>query len=218
MARKKREKRETPATMDTAVHVLLDMSSSMMDMWAETIDATNAFVEGLTAASTPSYVTVTVFGHYTTESGQLKLGAKDIMTNAPAYELPKITDEQYRPRGGTPLYQAIQRSIKTMETTSANSKVIIVLTDGEDSSGNPADQTKKAIAKFQKAGGLVLFLGCKQAIRYHWDTKLGINKCHILHFSSRKPVLAAKEAAMATLMFKALGKAEFSDEARGLVK
>lgn len=127
MARRKKKSESR-----TLVAIALDKSFSMMDRRAETIDAMNEYINVLkTDGQGEIIATMIQFDSYGFGTGPANL--EETYVNKPIADVPKIGTHNYRPRGSTPLYDAIGHVISRVEEedTGKDDKVIVVImTDG----------------------------------------------------------------------------------------
>ncbi|WP_162931684.1 vWA domain-containing protein [Mesorhizobium sp. DCY119] len=119
-------------------YILLDRSGSMQTRWAETIGALNAYVAGLAGekATKKTEVTVAAFDNQDPFL-VLRSGVK-------ASDWKPISEDEIRPRGMTPLYDAIGKLVSTVRQDSPKKATIVVITDGAE---NGSREFKKDAAK-----------------------------------------------------------------------
>jgi uncharacterized protein YegL len=135
----------TPANKPTLVAFLLDRSGSMDQCLAETIRGFNGYIKELRDKEDGTMrFTLTQFD---------SIGI-DILHNAdPLKEVKELNPENYSPRGYTPLYDAIGRTIRQTEKQAASKyKVLFVsLTDGlENSSTEWTSDSVKVLIKIKE--------------------------------------------------------------------
>lgn len=148
----------------TQITIVLDRSGSMNIVRDATISGFNEFVEGQRKAPGEANLTLIQFD---TEN------PFDVVFNKPVADIPKLTVETYVPRGGTPLHDALGRTItalgtklKTMAEADRPAKVVIVtMTDGQENSSH--EYTAPQIAEMIKHQREMykwefLFLGANQ--------------------------------------------------------
>lgn len=149
-------------TKDVAVGFCLDETLSMADCWAPTIEGFNAYVESLKGQDGKTTVTLTQFSATHSEPRFRTVhNATDIGKVA------KLTTKTYRPRGNTPLFDAIGHPITSLaaETKGSDVSVIVVIqTDGEENASveYSRDDIVKLIRKKEKKGWLFVYLGANQ--------------------------------------------------------
>ncbi len=152
----------------TQITIVLDRSGSMSTVQDATISGFNEFVEGQRKAPGEANLTLVQFD---TEN------AYEVVIDKPIADCPKLTVETYVPRGGTPLHDALGRTIvqlgaklKKMSEAERPGKVVIVtMTDGLENSSH--EYTAPQIAEMIK----------HQREAYQWEFLfLGANQDAIL--------------------------------------
>jgi uncharacterized protein YegL len=159
---KKAKAKPTPSssTSPTLVTFVLDRSSSMTHCWDSTIEAFNGYVDGL--RDTPQIdFTLVQFDHH---GGVMDLNKVCVAT--PIKDAPKLTRENYVPRGSTPLIDAAYTVIKAVETSlldkPKDTKVVICIqTDGEENCSRTYnwEQLASLVKEKQEAGWQFNFMG-----------------------------------------------------------
>lgn len=135
----------------TNVILIIDESGSMSDCHAVTIETINAYFGKLAAERGHAVVTVYKFDYWQGFS------LTKIIDEMPA-NLARISTDNYVPRGGTPLWDAVG---SVVSNTPAQRKTLVVIqTDGfENQSEEWTDAKLKAlIAEREKAGWTFVFL------------------------------------------------------------
>ncbi len=148
----------------TQITIVLDRSGSMGSVREATISGFNEFVKGQRAAPGEANLTLIQFD---TEN------AYEMVFDKPILECPNLSLETYRPRGGTPLHDAVGRTITMLgqklknmpESDRPGKVVIVVMTDGLENSSH--EYTAPQIAEMIKSQHEVykwefLFLGANQ--------------------------------------------------------
>jgi uncharacterized protein YegL len=118
----------------TQITLVLDRSGSMSSLRDATISGFNEFIEGQKAVPGEANITLIQFD---TENPY-----EVIFDGKPIREVSKLTAEMYVPRGGTPLHDALGRTIddlgaklsKIPEAERPAKVVIVVMTDGLENS------------------------------------------------------------------------------------
>lgn len=152
----------TQATKFEQTHIamVLDRSGSMDCCRKATIDAVNKY---LLEARGDSVLKEADFQLMTFDTDSI-----DTVRNGAPINVKDITMEDYVPRGGTPLYDAVGRGIDTLDGKLAGGSgkaILVIVTDGAENSsrkyqGEPGRrQIKEMITARQSAGWLVVFLG-----------------------------------------------------------
>jgi len=140
------------------IQILLDKSGSMSSCVEDTITSFNKFIKEQKALPDSENVLVTLVQfdtEYEVNYSNLKLT-----------EVPELNTTNYVPRGGTNLYQSLEKLIDNTESviecltegTRPDKTLYVVITDGEDTSRiNPA-QVKEKIKGYEARGRTFAFL------------------------------------------------------------
>ena len=168
--------------VDTVVHVILDMSGSMGKIAQATRDGLNNYIESLKKDKVDdvTLVSVTVFdadwAHRVGSSSRIDT----VIDSMPLDDVPTITDQHYKPRGGTPMYDAIGESIERTDKALSGyagepEVLLVIITDGEENQSSRFKQgdIKALIEQKEGLGWSTIYLGANQNA---WDvgSSLGI--------------------------------------------
>lgn len=172
----------------TQISIVLDRSGSMSSVREATVLGFNEFVEGQKSGTGDANVSLVQFD--TENPYELLYQAR------PVKEVPKLTIEDYIPRGGTPLHDAIGRTIdglgtslsKAKETERPGKVVIVIITDGLENSSR--EYSSSRIAEMIKHQREVykwefVFLGANQDAILTGE-KLNIPATHSANYSGQK--------------------------------
>lgn len=140
-------------------YILLDRSGSMATKWSDALGGINAYVRGLAEATATKGVLVNL--------ALFDQGAGDhcsfdvIRRDVSASEWKDVTSSEAKPRGGTPLFDAIGKLVSMAQAAAPVRCAILVMTDGEE---NASREHSKASAKAlldacRARGWQVIFLG-----------------------------------------------------------
>lgn len=198
-----------------AVEVIVDNSGSMQIIKADVVKGLNEFIAQLATALTPVTVGITLFGDTLRQT---------IIDGVPVYEMPRLRNTDYNPSLPTEdiAMSVIQGLEVRLAPIDAFQKVLVVITDGLNSSPS-MNRAKAEIAKRQKEGWLILWLGADQSGGYNkaimddYARRLGIPDGLIFSFNASNFSKAMPLAAQAALRFSGLGDAkaaEFTKEER----
>ena len=156
---------DTPLMNAVSSYILLDRTGSMSDIWDEALGSVNAYaaaigkVEDGEADDLETSVTLAVFDHQ--EGFQFDVlridGQPDAWSN--------VTNDEGSPRGMTPLFDAINRTITMAEADNPEKAVIVIMTDGHENSSREVtkDGAKAALDRAEARGWEVVFLGAEFA-------------------------------------------------------
>jgi Mg-chelatase subunit ChlD len=146
------------------VHVglLIDETGSMSGMEPAVVGGINEFVESLRADRADASVRVTL--------SMFDLHANDPVVRPkykaiPLAEVAALEPGDYRPRGATPLNDAVSKTIRGMSRAvkKGHRAMLVILTDGlENASETPSREVRKLIHRKEKAGWEFIYLGANQ--------------------------------------------------------
>lgn len=109
------------------LHLLIDVSTSMISRWSQTISGLNEYIDALRQDSNPYKVTITEFG--------LENEVVDLYAEADLDKIQKFSATEFYPHGrGTAVWGATGISLSKVNTTEP--VLFIVITDGEDNSSH----------------------------------------------------------------------------------
>lgn len=142
-------------------YVLLDRTGSMGPIWEEALGSVNAYVDALSkpeggAVPDPDEkVTLAVFDHHS--SLQFDVIRKGV--RLPDWK--KVTNDDATPRGMTPLFDALARTVALAEADNPGRAVIVVMTDGAENASAEVTKegAKAALDRARARGWEVVFLG-----------------------------------------------------------
>lgn len=138
-ARRKPSPKKSTAKRTTLVAFLLDRSGSMASCHQETISGFNGYLDGLDKRLDLRF-TLTQFDSQ---------GIDIIHDGVPLKDVKKLNSSTYQPRGGTPLYDAIGKTIRATQSKAKDCNVLFVtLTDGQENSSHEWNEvTIKSLIK-----------------------------------------------------------------------
>ncbi|MEM1151256.1 MAG: vWA domain-containing protein [Pseudomonadota bacterium] len=149
---------------DTEMHsyILLDRTGSMSGIWDEALTSVNAYAktvgeerEGESPDTLKTEITLAVFDH----QGGLQYDVLRRNTDADAWNA--VTSDEASPRGMTPLFDAIGRTIAMAEEDNPERAVIVIMTDGHENASQEftRDTARAALDRARGKGWEVIFLG-----------------------------------------------------------
>ncbi len=165
----------------TSVTFLLDRSGSMESIKGDTIGAFNAYRDGLQGADIE--FTLVQFD---------SMSLDKVCVRVPVAQATKLDNNNYQPRGGTPLIDASYKTIKAVEASlngDATTKVVICIqTDGfENSSTEHTWEQLNALIKEKTALGWQFnFMGAS-IDAYAQGIKMGISQAATMSYDSSSP-------------------------------
>jgi len=156
---------DTPIMNAVSSYILLDRTGSMSDIWDEALGSVNAYADAVgkveegEADDLETSVTLAVFDHQ--EGFQFDVLRKDVQPEA----WTEVTNDEVSPRGMTPLFDAINRTITMAEADNPEKAVIVIMTDGHENSSREVTRqgAKAALDRAEARGWEVVFLGAEFA-------------------------------------------------------
>lgn len=143
-------------------YILLDRTGSMSGIWDEALTSVNAYAktvgeerEGESPDTLKTEITLAVFDH----QGGLQYDVLRRNANADSWQA--VTSEEASPRGMTPLFDAIGRTISMAEEDNPERAVIVIMTDGHENASQEftKDTARAALDRARAKGWEVIFLG-----------------------------------------------------------
>lgn len=146
-------------------YILLDRTGSMNGIWDEALTSVNAYaaaigkVEEGEADDLETNVTLAAFDFQ--DGFQFDVLRKGVEPGAWS----DVTNDEVSPRGMTPLFDAINRTITMAEADNPEKAVIVIMTDGHENSSREVtkDGVKAAMDRAEARGWEVVFLGAEFA-------------------------------------------------------
>jgi len=142
---KKRGLHLTSFDFRTLVAVIIDESGSMNDRRAETIISINDYLDGIEKENPNTLVTIVNFSSPIGGEKRVRFLERNTRV-ADTYEL---TEETYRPRGNTPLLDAVGSTIRNIETENVDRFLVVVVTDGLENDSR--DFTREAVVSLVRS-------------------------------------------------------------------
>lgn len=157
MAKVKSKHKET-ARESVVVSMLLDESGSMSSLWDATISGFNEYVDTLRRKMKGQAVHFSALKFDTSGINKLQVGAN-------IEDAIRLTKQNYAPNGGTPLLDAVARTIQATDEVAGKNKatkiIVVIQTDGEENSSRDftLDQVKVMVEERQGKGWEFVFIG-----------------------------------------------------------
>lgn len=189
--------KKSKAPTSTLVTFLLDRSSSMGAIWQDTIDGFNAYIETLKKGEENIKFTRLQFDFRNGCEIQ-----KDCVAE-PVASVPLLNQQNYQPRGSTPLIEAAHKTIEAVEASlksydKAPNVIVCIQTDGQENSSN-AEYTwaglKALIEAKTKAGWVFNFMGTG-IDAYAQGAQMGIAAANTMSTGTSREHVRASYAAM----------------------
>lgn len=131
------------------IHIVLDRTGSMQSMAQEARQGFNQFVKETMGESQRWWV------------WQFDSIGIDLMCDGVSVgNVPLLNEDNYQPRAGTPLYDAVGQALVQAKEVAAEKNVFVVLTDGEENSSKEwtAEKVKEALREIEDQGWQVVFI------------------------------------------------------------
>jgi hypothetical protein len=187
----------------TVIEFLLDETGSMSSWHRPTVSGFNAFIKEQRTQSDTCLLTLTKF-----DTSGLKTPYADIDVSM----VPSMTNEMFCPGGGTNLRDAIIERASALEQrlsswTIRPNVVMVVLTDGEDTSSRRSENEVRNLIKAKEADGWTfVYLGAtSNALQI--ASRLGFQTGNSKQFEATEMEDTMTTLARATTAFRA-GRAE----------
>ena len=164
------------------VALLLDRTGSMSTNKDETISAVNSYIEGLKKKFKGRF-TLTQFD---TDPETNKPDIALVQDNVKIKDAVLLTQETYKPRGMTPLHDAIGTTLDSVKTKGFENVVFVIVTDGQENDSREyklADIRAKLEAK-RKKGWQVMYIGA-DVDAFAEGRQLGIAAGQTLNFGKQ---------------------------------
>ena len=172
---------------------LLDRSGSMHSFTEDTIGGYNSYLENERKNSNTRITTILFDDQYEVLHDRVKIG-----------EVNNITNKEYYTRGCTALYDAIGKTIASLERKNPDKVLFVITTDGLENASCEynKDSVKSLIEKHKNWE--FMYIGAN-IDSYNEGTKIGIRKDNIANRANSKEGMAK--------MFRAVAKASMMYEA-----
>jgi Mg-chelatase subunit ChlD len=176
--------------------LVLDESGSMGVIKDKTISCVNEYINSLLPQGKMCHITLVKF-----RQDDISFICEDV----PVKDVPKLDYNRYKPNGGTPLLDAVGKTIKATQAQIDKAKdkpdiLFIVMTDGEENSSREYNQKQiiDMISEKEKVGWTFVYLGANQD---SWASASGIG------YASRGNVLdfVASDNGMEKVMSRTIG-------------
>lgn len=163
--------------------IIVDESGSMSAIYHEALSGMNETIQSIQAKAeaikgVEQYINLITFDteHY-----------KQHLRHCPAKKAHTLSTADYRPGGGTPLYDAIGRAVTTLERhiTDNDAVVVTIITDGMENASREfsANEIRRLIERLSENGWLFTFIGANQDVMLEAD-RIGIH--HAMAFEATR--------------------------------
>lgn len=183
----------------TVVALVLDETGSMSGIANDTRGSINEYFKTVAEESPDALVSIMEFSD--------TMGTEDMFrplcSGVKATEVPQLTDANYRPRGNTPLYDAIGKAIRDTETIKADRYLLVVMTDGYENASREwtRDKVKALIEEKENTKKwTVVFLGANMDA-FAVGAAMGTNSSMTYTSTASGTATASAGLSMATKTF-----------------
>lgn len=196
------------------ISVLLDRSGSMVVQRAEALDAVNGFLAEVKAEPALASGSISISLFDTDIAG---VAIDHVREGEPASDCAWLTEEEYVPRGRTPLLDAVGIAVARLDVAGPSDvpRILVIITDGLENASR--EHTREAIAELlgqrQAAGWLVMFLGAG-IDAWSEAASLGIDRSGAAEVSLHCSGEIAMTLGRASRRYVAEGKRGVTDEER----
>ena len=140
--------------MKTLICLILDRSGSMSGRKSDVINGANGFIDKQKALPDPASIALVRFDSE---------GIERFRAMAPLAECTPITEEDYQPRGGTPLLDAVGQTIMALEgdwrREQPERAIVVIVTDGLENASREYTKLKvKELIEARQASGKWAFI------------------------------------------------------------
>ena len=177
----------------TSITMVLDRSGSMESCRAATITSVNKY---LLEARGDLILKESDFQLMIFDTQSL-----DVIRSGRMTDVKDITVEDFQPRGGTPLLDAIGRGVDSLDKKAADNKAILVIvTDGEENSSKKHnyESIKALIEDRQRKGWLIIFLGAGLSSAQQ-GLRMSIRAANVANIGLDEASLGASISVMAAI-------------------
>ena len=145
--------------------IILDESGSMQRIYTQALDGANETIQTIRAAQASADDQKQFLTFVTFDSGN-QVPVRTIIDTLPITEVKDLTEADYKPYGGTPLYDAMGQSLTTLErkVQEGDSVLVTVITDGMENSSREysGNMVKEMVSRLRTKGWTFVYIGANQ--------------------------------------------------------
>lgn len=146
--------------------IILDESGSMGSIYAQALSGANETLNTIRLSQKEDSSLTQNLTFVTFDSGSNHPDVREIISLRPISEVKDLTEGDYRPRGGTPLYDAMGISIKKLSehVKEGDHVLVTVITDGYENSSRyySASMVKEMVESLRAKGWVFTYIGANQ--------------------------------------------------------
>lgn len=186
--------RKAPAAQETRVCFLLDATGSMTSAKSQVISGFNEYVQTLKAKTDNVVLTLVQFNS--------EIGVETVYADKPITDAPTLDENDYRPDGMTPLYDAIGSAISLMGHTGER-VLFVIQTDGEEnvSKEYSLGAVRQLIKAREELGWTFVYMGADQDAWEVGGKSLGLSRGNTLSYGSAQIQDTFTNLASATVSY-----------------
>jgi hypothetical protein len=201
---------------ETLINIVLDETGSMNSCWDATISSFNDYVGSQKGQDGVCKVTMSMFSSSGYGRQHLQLaggvvaqgGIRTLYTNKDVNEVELLSRSNYRPNGGTNLYDAIGTTIRNIESqlygqSEVPNVLIVIITDGgENSSTEFSLAAVKALVQAKETEGWTfVYLGANQDA-WQVGQSFGLARGQTMTYSTDNMADTTASLASATVAYR----------------
>jgi hypothetical protein len=197
----KAKKKKVPQTI--AVGFVLDGSGSMQSVKKVTIDGCNQFLDKIRNDKESHYLFGLSIFHSGGVNGSVIIDQRYSLTELK--HVGDFTDENYKPEGGTPLYDAIGTAVRRLEAAKADKFLVVFMTDGEENAYSEwtLEHLKGLIHDKEALGNWTFLFLSSELTAKTVGLSMGIHVGNIAHYDRLNVGIAAASMGAATMCYSA---------------
>lgn len=186
----------TDKTNKVLVSVVLDRSGSMQSCQDKTIEGYNEYLNALRTDKNSEYnITLIQFDH-DVKGWDLTVCYVD----KPLADVPELTRETYKPRGSTPLYDAIGECIRRIDAKD-RAVINVIITDGQENASQEftLDSVRALVKQKESEHQTFVFLGAN-IDAFAVGVSFGAQAMNVSNYATAQTVAAFTNTAHSTMM------------------
>lgn len=214
-----------PSNGQTLINIVLDETGSMQSCWDPTISSFNDFIGGQKAVDHPCQVSLTTFsttGRFGSGIRAMSMNAamqaardtgddvRPVFENIPVSQVGFLSRENYKPNGGTNLYDAIGKTIARVDAQLATqdkvpSVLVVIITDGEENASVEYNlQGIKTLIQAKEAEGWTfIYMGANQDA-WKVGSSFGLAKGQTMSYSTTEMAATMSTLSDATATYRTM--------------
>lgn len=178
--------------MKSLICLVLDRSGSMGGRENDVVNGVNAFIEEQKKLPDPASIALVRFDSEATERFRLM---------QPLADMKPLAHEEYQPRGGTPLLDAVGKTMADLDEDwkreQPDRAIMVIVTDGEENASREftKDKIKAMIESRQESGKWVfIYLGAN-VDAFHEAASMGVHLANTANYANTEAGVKSMYAA-----------------------